>query len=460
MTEGAAASNTAAPATPATAATTAAATNTSIVTNTATNTGGGNSNVVFLTEDQFKKTLESVGMSLQEQYKNAQQVQLDKLTEAIGALKALPLSGAGSGQPSVPVSAGAGGNAAESEAQAEFKRVTEWFSAAKNGKVRDLANIGWDIDKNAYLKRFGYPVEIDGAYRKAREDVTYSAPPQAFVRKAFFLPGGRMKVPVRQYCDFVELNGEDRANWYTIGGVDFAAGTEGSNPFVSVSSQTITQKTATPALQGAFQKVKYTQIEDQPFDLVGTINMAFALGGIDAEATDLLSTVYGAVSPTNWVKGSDGSTITTDDFSGVAMKRDGILAAKTKIMAQGYDTSPGNLVVFMNPKQYQELLLDTNITTFTQYAQPGVTSQGLLEMLYGVDIVIADQIQTVDRTTNDAARAVMAVKGQAFGMASARNIQMEASRRNELQQVYLTGTQRVKSVVLDETATCRISTTL
>jgi hypothetical protein len=114
----------------------------------------------------------------------------------------------------------------------------------------------------------------------------------------------------------------------------------------------------------------------------------------------------------------------------------------------------------MSPKQYQELLLDTDITTYMQYARSEITATGILEQLYGVDIVVTDHIQTVDRTTNDSARAVMAVKGQAFGMASARDITMEASRRNELQQVFLTGTQRVKSVVLDEKATCRISTTL
>jgi hypothetical protein len=405
--------------------------------------------VNFVSEAQLKQILEAQG----ERYKNDQQKMLDKLTESIGALKVLPKA-----EPAAPVSDAA---AATGEANDEFKRVVEWFSRAKGGtKVRDLAPIGWSIDKDAALKRFGYPVEHDGALRKAREDVTYSAPPQGYVKKAIFLPGGRIKVPVRQFCDYVALSGEDRAHWYTIGGVDFGAGTEGSDPFVAASSQTITQKTATPAVRGAFQKVKYTQIEDQPFDLVGTINMAFALAAIDDEATDLLSTVYGAVTPTNWVNGETGAVITADDISGTTLTRDGVLAAKTLIMAQGYDTSPGNLVLFVNPKQYQELLLDTNITTFTQYARPEVTALGALEQLYGVDIVISDHIQTVDRTTNDSARAVMAVKGQAFGMASARDLQMEASRRNELQQVFLTGTHRVKSVVLDETATCRISTTL
>jgi hypothetical protein len=94
-----------------------------------------------------------------------------------------------------------------------------------------------------------------------------------------------------------------------------------------------------------------------------------------------------------------------------------------------------------------------------QYARSEITATGILEQLYGVDIVIADQIKTVDTTTNDTYRAVMALKGHSFGLASARDITMEASRRNELQQVFLTGTQRVKAAVLDEKSTCRISTT-
>jgi hypothetical protein len=431
-----------------TASTVAPAQAATVTTTTTSNTNSGQiAQPAYVTGEQFIAAIEKVT----ESYKNSEQKQLEKLTEML--MLALPKAAAAT--PAAPVS---DAKPQPSEAQAEFTRVTEWFSKIK-GSTRDTSGIGWSIDKEAYLQKFGYDVQSDNYLSKAREDVTYSTKPIGYVRKAVFIPGGRMKVPIRQFCDFKSLSGEGTAAWYTMGGVDFAAGTEGSDPFVSVSSQTVAQVTAVPVSRGAFQKVGYSQIEDQPFDLVGTINMAYALAGIDDEAAEVLSTVYGAITPTNWVRGDTGAVVTSDNIASNPMQREGIVAAKRLISQQGYDVSPGNLVLFLHPKQYQELLLDTDISTYMQYARSEITATGVMEQLYGVDIVIADQVQHVDTTTNDTYRAVMAVKGHSFGLASARDITMEASRRNELQQVFLTGTQRVKGAVLDEKSTCRISTT-
>jgi hypothetical protein len=398
--------------------------------------------------------LEAILSKVTESYKNSEQKQLDKLTEAL--ILALPKPAVAANTPAAPVSDSKPQQ--QSEAEADFKRVSDWFGKVK-GSAKETNGVTWSIDKDSFMQRFGYDVPSDNYLSKAREDVTYSTKPLGYVRKAVFIPGGRMKVPIRQFCDFKPLSGEGTAAWYTIGGVDFAAGTEGSDPFVSASSQTVAQVTAVPVSRGAFQKVGYSQIEDQPFDLVGTINMAYALAGIDDEATEVLDTVYNAITPTNWVRGDTGAVITSDNIASNTMQREGVVAAKRLIQSQGYDVSPGNLVLFLHPKQYQELLLDTDISTYMQYARSEITATGILEQLYGVDIVIADQIKTVDTTTNDTYRAVMALKGHSFGLASARDITMEASRRNELQQVFLTGTQRVKAAVLDEKSTCRISTT-
>jgi hypothetical protein len=181
------------------------------------------------------------------------------------------------------------------------------------------------------------------------------------------------------------------------------------------------------------------------------------MASIDDEATDLLATVYDAVSPTNWVRADTGAPIGSDDLANLTFKREGLLAGKRLIAQRGYDVSPGNLVLFMHPKAFQELMLDTNLSNFYQYARPDITSIGALEQLYGVDIVIADQVKAQDNATNDTYRNVMAVKNVAFGMGAARNLSMEAQRRNEVQQIIISGTHRVKSVVIAEDASCRIS---
>jgi hypothetical protein len=331
-------------------------------------------------------------------------------------------------------------------------RVVEFFQRVRdNPKDASFPAVSWTVDKNEYLARWGYRAA-------KKEAVTISAGDmgQAFAKQVLVIPGGRIKTPVRQYCNFMEIpQGSDRAHFYTIGAFDFGAITEGTEP--TNVAQTVSKKTATPSVRGAVQRVGYSQIESAPFDLVDAVNQAMVLAAIDDEATDLLATAYDAITPTNWVRADTGASITSDDVASLTFKREGLLAAKRLIAQQGHDVSPGNLVLFLHPKAYNELLLDANLSSFYQYAKPEITALGLLEQLYGVDIVIADQVKAQDNTTNDTYRNVMAVKGAAFGMAAARDVTMEAQRRNEIQQIVLSGTHRVKSVVIDESASCRIS---
>ncbi|NWG38087.1 hypothetical protein [Nitrososphaera sp.] len=393
----------------------------------------------YITGTQFQEGIKSIVNAIGEHFKSAQQAQLEKLAEVLGTKPA----------PSSMVD-----DSARRASKESHDRVIEFFQRVKeNPKDAGFPAVSWNVDKNEYLERWGY--RAGGAKTEA---VTISAGDmgQFFSKQVLVVPGGRMKTPVRQYCAYEEIPaGNDRAHFYTIGAFDFGAITEGTEP--TNVAQTVSKKTATPSIRGAVQRVGYSQIESTPFALVDAINQAMVMAAIDDEATDLLSTTYDAVSPTNWVRADTGAAITSDDVASLTFKREGLLAAKRLIAQQGYDVSPGNLVLFIHPKAYQELLLDSNLNNFYQYARPDVTATGMLEQLYGIDIVIADQVKAQDNTTNDTYRNVLAVKGVAFGMASARNVAMEAQRRNEVQQVIVSGTHRVKSVVVDETASCRIS---
>jgi len=53
----------------------------------------------------------------------------------------------------------------------------------------------------------------------------------------------------------------------------------------------------------------------------------------------------------------------------------------------------------------------------------------------------------------------MFIPNVAFGLVSGRDLTMEAQRRNELQSIFLTGTQRISAVVKNVEATVRISPT-
>jgi hypothetical protein len=401
--------------------------------------------------DQMKIGIDATLSNVNEQFKNMHQMQLEKLSEIIGVIRPKPTEPAS--KPSSMIDDSAARDRIE-----ESRKIVEFFQRVKDKpKDSSFPAINWELDKNEYLAKWGYKIN-SGAGRTRTEAVTITAGDmgQVFTKSVLVLPGGRLKTPVRQYCNFEEIsNGADRVHFYTIGAFDFGTITEGTEP--TNVSQTVAKQTATPAIRGGVQRVGYSQVENAPFGLVNAINEAMMMASIDDEATDLLTTVYDAISPTNWVRADTGAAITSDDVANLTFKREGLLAAKRLIAQRGYDVSPGNLVLFVHPKAFQELMLDTNLNNYYQYARPDITSIGVLEQLYGVDIVIADQVKAQDNTTNDTYRNVMAVKNVAFGMGAARNLTMEAQRRNEVQQIIISGTHRVKSVAIAEDASCRIS---
>jgi len=287
--------------------------------------------------------------------------------------------------------------------------------------------------------------------------------PQIFSKQVYLVPGGRMRVPIRQFLDTQIIEDADRFNWYTVNGFAFDDVTnEGAEP-TTEESQTITKVTATPALVRANQTVNYADIENAPFDLIEAFNRAAALGALDAEATDVLDTVYDAITPTNWVE-ADGGVITEDDTTapGTA-QQEMIYAGMRLVQDQGGDTSPGNMVAFLHPKALQELILDVTTEFWAGMGAGGAspqlmnTSMGVLENRLGVDIVATNAVAAQDNTTNDTFRNILMMKGS-IGLAVAADLQIEAQRRPDLSAVKVGARHRIKGAVIDETMTARMST--
>lgn len=350
------------------------------------------------------------------------------------------------------------------------KTMYEYYDVKGHKELNNLKEFTYTLDKTEYLTKYGATQPsgagsvIPNQKGSKEETVTVSAGDmgQTFAKQVMLLPGGRMRVPVRQYCNFTEIpNGADRANWYTIGSFVFTTITEGTEP--TNVAQTVTKIQALPTIRGAVQRVGYSQVENSPFGMVDAINNAMVLAGLSDEANDLLGSggsYWGTASNvTNWVNGNTGVAIANqnDDIASMTLTRTGLIAAKRLIAAGGYDTSPGNLVLFLHPKAYQDLMTDTNLNTYYQYARPDITATYVLEQLYGVDIVPTTSVASSTNTTNATYRNTLAVKGWALGIAAAREITIEVQRRNEVQQLIISGTHRVKSAVIDYAASCGIS---
>ena len=286
--------------------------------------------------------------------------------------------------------------------------------------------------------------------------------PQIFSKQVYLIPGGRMRVPIRQFLDTQIITDSDRFNWYKVNGFAFDDTTsEGTAP--TQEAQTITKVTATPALVRAYIIANYADIENAPFDLIEAFNRAAALGALDAEATDVLDTVYDAITPTNWVE-SDGTVITEDDTTapGTA-QQEMIYVGMQLIQDQGGDTSPGNMVAFLHPKSLRELILDVTTEFWAGMDVGGAgsprlmnTAMGVIENRLGVDIVATNQVHAQDNTTNDTFRNILAMKGT-IGLAVAAELQIEAQRRPDLSAVTIGARHRIKGAVIDETMTARMS---
>ncbi len=93
--------------------------------------------------------------------------------------------------------------------------------------------------------------------------------------------------------------------------------------------------------------------------------------------------------------------------------------------------------------------LESDLFNLTQFVNPNITVSGMLERIYGVDITVTNTVKAQTNTTNNTFRNVMWVKGHSLGLGSARDLEMEASSRNEVQQVIITGIHRVAGAVLD-----------
>lgn len=344
-----------------------------------------------------------------------------------------------------------------------------YFENVKKEKLKDLpASMIWEINVEAFLETLTKKTmawgnasairsrtEMQAAARGEAITITAGDMPQIFAKQVYVIPGGRMRVPIRQFLDVQIIEDADRYNWYKIDSFDLddttAEGTEPTN-----EAQTVTKVTATPVLKRGVQTVNFSDIENAPFDLIEAFNRAAALGSISEEAKEVLDTTYDAITPSNWVNANTGAVLTADDVSGMTMRQEGIYAALDLIERQGGDTSPGNCVAFLHPKAVRELILDTAADFFTGQQPLSHRALGVLENRLGIDIVPTNKVAAQDNTTNDTFRNVLIVKGS-IGLAVAADLQLEAQRRPDLSAVKVAARHRIKAAVIDETMTTRIS---
>lgn len=374
--------------------------------------------------------------------------------------------------------------------EASHTSAAQWLTKVIAEEDVSMSKI-WKVDKEAFVENpelkkiktldanFGdvftpFNQYVTESKVKASEAVT-GPPSTAFMRimseQVVVMPGGKVVTPIRQFCETKILPpGTNQAQFYDFGGVTFSSITEDGTTKVSESSPIIRAQQLTASPIGTMVTIGYTQTETSPVDLIAALNRAYALESVNQESIAVLNTAYNTDSGSSgdattvkaigggsktgfWVDGSTGAQITADASGLGKLSFDGLKAAKGVIQDQGFDDS--NLICYTTGKAIRDLIDDPNLDTYIGFSKPAIITEGVVERVAGVNLVRTSALAAGSQANSS--RSVLFVPGIAFAIASGRDLTMEAQRRNEIQSIFVTGTQRIASAVRTVEATCRLS---
>ena len=268
--------------------------------------------------------------------------------------------------------------------------------------------------------------------------------------------GSKTATSIRQYGQFEALpTGQTTARFYRITVPDAGAITESVSSDISASTHTLTSIDVTCAIRGWRQTILKAQLEDYPASFLNAIRETARLEAIRDEhkliLEDLASTArdYGGITTAPYhIGGSDGlpTANTTEEDADGEFDEDGLTFAKRYLQELGQDVGPGKLVAFITPRAFESLATSSAISEYAQIGNPSVTKLGQLERLYGIDLVVTNEVKG---DVSNADRNIVAVKGAAWGLASQRTMELELQKQVAGQYWDLVWTHRIGVNVID-----------
>jgi hypothetical protein len=372
--------------------------------------------------------------------------------------------------------------------KAEEKSVTgpaRWYQAIKNEENVPNSFI-WHVNKQGvfegsdqrFIKEYDANentkyVPMASNLKKAGEAITGPAS-NDFMRimseQVLVLPNGKVVTPIRQFCETKVLpTGTKEAFFYDFGAVTFGNITEDGSTVVGESTVAVRSAGGPASPRGTKLILGYTQIEESPIDLIASANRSFALESVNDESVEVMTTAFnddvgsagsatarkdkgGGAKANRWV--DEAGVQITADASGLGnLTFAGLVSAKGVIEDEGLD--PSNLVTYTTGKAIRDLVFDPDLDSFISFSRPAIITEATVERIAGTNVVRSSALASGSQSGSS--RSCMFVPNIAFGLISGRDLTMEAQRRNELQSIFLTGTQRIAGFVKNVEATCRIS---
>ena len=276
--------------------------------------------------------------------------------------------------------------------------------------------------------------------------------------------GSKTAIPIRQYGQFQAVpTGQNTARFYRITVPDAGAITESPTTDITAVTHTLTAIDVTCNIRGWRQVVEKANLEDYPASFLNAIRETARLEAIRDEHKLILQDLgaldhdFGGVTTAPYhIGGSDGaatSNPTEEDADG-ELDEDGLTFSKRYLEELGQDTSPGNLIAFISPRAFESLISSTSLSEYTQIGNAGVTRLGQMERLYGIDIIVTNELLSA----NNASRNLVCVKGKAWGLASQRKMEIEFQKNVAGQYWDIVWTHRVGVDILDPNTYVIVST--
>ena len=386
--------------------------------------------------------------------------------------------------PRSSVKAGESGVRKSSATETEIGAPVNWMKAVASEK-NVTPSFVWHVNKQSifensnqrFLKEFDVSdntkyTPVPSNIKKPASEALAGPASNDFMRtmseQVLVLPDGKVVTPIRQFCETKVLApGNKEAFFYDFGPVTFGNVTEGSVIGDSTTNIRSAGGAATP--RGTKLTIGYTQLEESPIDIISAANRSYALESVNDESVEVLSRTYnddtgnagnattrkakgGGTKALRWVNQA-GTQITADAGALGNLTFAALVKAKGVIEDEGLD--PSNLVTYTTGKAIRDLIFDPDLDSFISFSRPAIITEATVERIAGTNVVRSSAPPAGTHASNK--RSVMFVPNIAFGLVTGRDLTMEAQRRNEIQSIYLTGTQRIAGFVKNVEATCRLS---
>ena len=276
--------------------------------------------------------------------------------------------------------------------------------------------------------------------------------------------GAKTAIPIRQFGQFAAIPvGQNTARFYRITVPDAGAITESPTTDISAATHTLTAIDITCAIRGWRQVVEKAELEDFPASFLNTLRETARLEAIRDEhrliVQDLGATDHdfgGTTTAPYHIGGSDGvaTTTPTEEDADGELDEDGLTFAKRYLQELGQDVGPGKLIAFISPRAFEALSSSTSLSEYTQIGNPNITRLGQMERLYGIDIIVTNELLVA----NNADRNLICVKGKAWALASQRSMEIELQKQIAGQYWDIVWTHRIGVDILDPNTYIIVST--